>query len=258
VAIPEENIMATLNIELGKKGVNRVRAIFDSTSGSEELSELIKASALPMKLLNDILVEYFDGPAAREGTETFDELEVEVFVPTNIDGELDLPRMIKVQTGILPREPFDGPPGWFISAVQQQFDDGTWDDLEKPLSREQLLAYHTPEFIEKHKNTSTEKLNEMARAPYCTQLEEEAVRTFISLVGSNRLFDHWGWVETNDGDILVSEPYGGNMNDFQNLRAICDQFGWSFTVAGVSGHFPSATIRIEISSRVVRSRHAES
>jgi hypothetical protein len=238
--------MATLQIELSKQGVNNVRGGSDTVSGSEELGELIKASALPLRLLNDAVVQYFNGPAAPEGSETVD--EPEVLVPTNIDGEMDLPRKIRLQTAVLPRDLFDGPPGWFVGAVQQQFDDGTWADLDKPLSREQLLANHTPEFVAQHQKTTMEELNEMARAPFCTQLEEEAVRTFINFVSSNRLFDHMGWVETKEGsDVLVSEPYGGDMKDFQNLKAICDQFGWRFRVVGVSGHFPSATFRIEIS-----------
>jgi hypothetical protein len=247
---PSENIMApsnkaSLNIELFATGVERVRGGSDTVSGSEELGELIRASALPLRLLNDAVVQYFNGAAALDD-ETAD--EPSVLVPTNTDGEMDLPRKIKVQTGVLPRDAFDGPPGWFVGVIQREFDDGTWDDLDKPLSREQLLSNHTPEFVAKHEKTSTEELNEMARAPFCTQLEEEAVRTFINFVSSNRLFDHMGWVETKEGnDILVSEPYGGDMSDFQNLKALCDQFGWRFKVVGVSGHFPSATIRIEIS-----------
>jgi hypothetical protein len=237
---------ASLSIELFATGVERVRGGSDTVSGSAELGELIKASALPLRLLNDAVVDYFNGKAPAEGAETVD--EPEVLVPTNIDGELDLPRKIRVQTGVLPRDLFDGPPGWFVGAAQQEFDDGTWDDLDKPLSREQLLANHTPEFVLKHEKTCTQELNEMSRAPFCTQLEEEAVRTFINFVSSNRLFDHMGWVETKEGnDVLVSEPYGGDMNDFQDLKALCDQFGWRFRVVGVSGHFPSATFRIEIS-----------
>jgi hypothetical protein len=236
---------ASLNIELFTTGVECVRGGSDSVSGSAELGELITASALPLRLLNDAVVQYFSGTSAPDA-ETADEPSVSV--PTNIDGELDLPRRIKVQTGVLPRDTFDGPPSWFVGAIQQEFDDGTWRDLDKPLEREQLLANHTPEFVAKHAKTSTEELSENARAPFCTQLEEEAVRTFTNLVFSNRLFDHWGWVETKEGhDVLVSEPYGGTMDDFQDLRAICDRFGWRFKVLGVSGHFPSTTIRIEIS-----------
>ncbi len=238
---------ASLNIELSKAGVDCVRAGSDTVSGSAEVGELIKASALPLRLLNDAIIQHFNGASSdAETAETVD--EPEVLVPTNIDGEADLPRRIRIQTGVLPRDTFDGPPGWFVGTIQQEFDDGAWDDLDKPLSREQLLANHTPEFVAKHAKTSTEELNEMSRAPFCTQLEEEAVRTFTNFVSTNRLFDHWGWVETKEGnDILVSEPYGGDMTDFQNLKATCDQFGWRFRVVGVSGYFPSATFRIEIS-----------
>ncbi|MCU1240584.1 MAG: hypothetical protein JWO71_1310 [Candidatus Acidoferrum typicum] len=237
--------MATLNIELSKKGVDRVRAGSETVSGSADVGELIKASALPLRLLNDAVVDHFNGKAPTEGTETAN--EPEVWVATSIDGEYELPRKINVQTAKLPRDIFDGPPGWFVSAVQQQFDDGTWADLDKPFSREQLLENQTPEFVAQHQKTTTEELNEMARAPFCTQLEEEAVRVFTNFVSSNRLFDHMGWIETKKGsDVLISEPYGGDMKDFQDLRAICDQFGWSFTVTGVSGYFPSATLRIEV------------
>jgi len=239
------NNKASLSIELLSTGVERVRGGSDTVSGSEELGELIRASALPLRLLNDAVVQYFNGAAAPD-SETAD--EPEALVPTDVDGERDLPRRIRIQTGVLPRDLFDGPPGWFVGAIQQEFDDGTWNDLDKPVSREQLLDNHTPEFVAKHAKTSTEDLNEMARAPFCTQLEEEAVRTFINFVSRNRLFDHMGWVEIKEGvDILVSEPYHGSMDDFQNLKALCDQLGWRFKVVGVSGHFPSATFRIEIS-----------
>ena len=130
------------------------------------------------------------------------------------------------------------------------FFDYRWDEVSKPLSRERLLAYHTPEYVEKHKDVSTEKLNEMHQAPYCDPVEETAVSLFSSRVSTNRLFDHWGWVEHKDGeDILVSEPYGCTQENLKDLITICDQLRWTFSIVGVSGHFPSATIRIEIRPR---------
>src|SRR6202035_2608347 len=106
--------MASLNIELSKTGVGRVRGGSDTVSGSAELGELITASALPLRLLNDAVVQYFNGTTVPDA-ETADEPSVSV--PTNHDGELDLPRRIKVQTGVLPRDTFDGPPGWFVGAI---------------------------------------------------------------------------------------------------------------------------------------------
>lgn len=231
--------MATLQIELSKQGVNNVRGGSDTVSGSEELGELIKASALPLRLLNDAVVDHFNGKAPSQDT-TADESEV--WAPTNIDGELDLPRRIKVQVGVLPRDSFDDVPTWFVDGVKKLFPEYGWDGVSKSLSREQLLAYQTPEYIKKHENTSVEQLNELHRAPYCDEVEEAAVSLFCSHVSSNRLIDNWGWVDES----LVAEPYGGTMENMKDLIAICERLRWTFSVLGVSGHFPSATIRIEI------------
>src|SRR5208283_1884927 len=113
--------MASLNIELSKTGVDRVRGGAGTVAGSAELGELIQASALPLRLLNDAVAQHFSGAAAPEGAGIVD--EPEVLVPTNVDGMLDLPRKIKVQTAVLPRAPFDGPPDWFLKAVQQDSDE---------------------------------------------------------------------------------------------------------------------------------------
>jgi hypothetical protein len=246
---------ASLNIELSKTGVDRVRGGSDTVSGSAEVGELIKASALPLRLLNDSVIQYFNGAAAPEA-ETAD--EPEVLVPTNRDGEPDLPRRIKVQTGVLPRDTFDAPPAWFVQAVKRNlhldehiFPKHYWDDLVKPVAPDLIDKLQTSggtnEFGDDVQGLD---LGHLQGAPYCDDIEEAAVTLFTSHVSSNKLFDHWGWVETKEGnDVLVSEPYGGDMNDFQNLQALCDQFGWRFRVVGVSGHFPSATIRIEIRPR---------
>ena len=242
--------MANDILQIGVNGERvRIRAAEGSVAGTQEVARLLGLAALPMQLLQQALNE---GVAAGEEGAA----KVSVQVPTNVDGMLDLPRPIEVQTAVLPRDLFDGPPEWFTKAIQRVFDDGTWKDLDNPLSRESLLAFHSPDFIDKHKDTSTEESFEMSRAPYCTQLEEEAIRTFMNLVSTNRLFDHQGWVEVNGQDVLVSEPYGGSMDDFQNLRDTCDNFGWDFKVLGVSGHFPSATIRIEIRPATQGGQHA--
>jgi hypothetical protein len=237
----------TLNIELSRNGVDRVRSSADSVARGVELGELIQASSLYLQLLNDGVSQHFAGTATAQ-QETAD--EPEVLVPTIIDGEPELPRKIRIQTGVLPRDPFDAPPAWFIGGIRKMFFDYRWDEVSKPLSRERLLAYHTPEYVEKHKDVSTEKLNEMHQAPYCDPVEETALSLFSSRVSTNRLFDHWGWVEHKDGeDILVSEPYGCTQENLKDLITICDQLRWTFSIVGVSGHFPSATIRIEIRPR---------
>ena len=102
---PLTNNKASLSIELSKTGVERVHGGSDTVSGSSELGELIQTCALPLRLLNDAVVQYFNGTAAPEDAETTD--EPSVLVRTNRDGELDLPRRIKVQTGVLPRDTFE-------------------------------------------------------------------------------------------------------------------------------------------------------
>jgi hypothetical protein len=201
--------MANLLIQLSKNGVDKVRAGASTIAESIELGQLIEASAVGLRLLDQSIVEHFEGKAAADA-ETAVVDEPSVLVKTDIDGLLDVPRRIKVQVGTLPRDPYDAPPAWFVEGCKNLFPKEDW----------------------------------------VNNAEETAVSLFYSGCSFSSLLDHWGWVNTGDGnDLLISEPYRVDKDDLKKLGDLCDRVGWTFSIQGVSGHYPSATFRIVISPR---------
>lgn len=219
--------MATsLIIEVTKNGVeNPVRGGVDSVSDGVDLADLIRASALPLRLLDSAVREHFDGNAATQGPDVVN--EPEVLIPTNRDGDLDVPRHIKIQVGVLPRDPFDAPPVWFVAGCKNLFPKEDW--TEAPLPREVIggkdgqKIFSIPEGEE-----------------YCSLLEQQAVSLFDSHLSG--VLDHWGWVD----ETLVIEPHRMSMENIKKLTSVCEQLGWRFEVLGESAHHPSVTLRIEI------------
>ncbi len=78
----------------------------------------------------------------------------------------------------------------------------------------------------------------------------------VSLVGSNKWLDHWGWCELYDGngdfveDVLVTEPYALTSNDVEQIASLSARHSWTFRILGESSYYPSATLRVEIRPRV--------
>src|SRR6516162_4095988 len=114
------DLMANLLIQLSKNGVDKVRAGASTIAESIELGQLIEASAVGLRLLDQSIVEHFEGKAAADA-ETAVVDEPSVLVKTDIDGLLDVPRRIKVQVGTLPRDPYDAPPAWFVEGCKNLF-----------------------------------------------------------------------------------------------------------------------------------------
>ena len=193
-------------------------------SDGVDLADLIKASALPLRLLDSAVREYFDGNAAT-GSDLMD--EPEVLIPTDRDGDLDVPRRIKIQVGVLPRDPFDAPPNWFLEGCKKLFPKEDWTKTQSPreviAERDGQKIFSIPEGEE-----------------YCSLVEQQAVSMFDSYLSS--VLDNWGWVD----EVLVIEPHRISMERVKKLTSVCEQLGWTFKVLGKSGHYPSETLRIEI------------
>lgn len=241
----------TLHIDLSKTGIDRVRTQARTISDSIEIEKLKEASTLPLRLLDIAVSDYFNGKTAAMDTCAVEVAEEPVvWVRTNRDGEPDIPRKIKVRVGTLPRDPYEAPPSWFVAGMQKLFPEEDWVNAEAPLSKEELLALHSPEYIEKQKHLSVDELNELNTLPYCTRTEARAVSLFSNCCGCSSLLEHWGWIgQCGDDDRLILEPYIARMDDLKKLTALCDQIGWIHSNQGASGHHPSATTRIVISPR---------
>jgi hypothetical protein len=206
-----------ITIEVDKKGIKRVLAVEGSVAESQDNSDLLRATALPRQLLHNSVVEAFNG-----FDDTTPELdEPSVWIPTDRDGELDVPRKITVKVNVLPRNANERIPDWFIAGCKQLFPDRT--------------------------NKDGSVYPDWANA----DVEEMAVMLFHSRVSlfsrRERILDHYGWVGESDGtDILVAEPYAVDHEGLTKLSALCDQLGWTYKIKGISGHYPGSTIRIEI------------
>jgi hypothetical protein len=204
---------ATLNIKVGRTGVEKVTAVTDSIADINESSELLRASSLYVRTMHEGIWEYFadeDRPPLSEP---------EVLIPTIEDGLDDVPRRIKVLVGNGPRDPFTDPPQWFIDSLKKAFpEDSNWE----------------------------------ASVDYPGGEGEAAVMIFQSEVSpcgrmNDHWLDHWGFAENTQGvDLLVSEPYGLSLEQVIKLAPFFEKVGWTFNIVGKSAHYPSATLRIEI------------
>jgi hypothetical protein len=218
-----------ITIEVDNKGIKRVFAVEGSVAESQENSDVLRATALPRQLMHNAVVEAFSG--LEDTTPELD--EPDVWVPTDRDGELDLPRKIVVKVNTLPRDAFDCVPAWFFEGCKKLFPERDWDAEEAPLPKGDLLSTHD--------------------APYCSRTEELAVMLFheylnrFSELGGEKLLDHWGWHGAcDDNDVLISEPYAVDHEGLTKLSAMCAQLGWTYKIKGISGHYPGSTVRIEI------------
>ena len=230
-----------INIELGRGGIERVSTVIDGISEGVRAGNAVAALSLPLSLLDGATREFFSGKSSNPD-------EPMVIVPRIVDGEFDAHRRITVRTADVPRDPFDGVPAWFVDGCKKLFPNEDWDELLLPRTREHLLALHSKEWIEAHKDFTDEQLNEISMAPYCNLQEEMAVSLFKSSAGP--WLDHEGWISRPNGtDILVSEPYGISSADLRKLTETLDKVDWDVSISGCSGHYPSATLRIEIAPK---------
>jgi hypothetical protein len=207
--------MATLNITVSRNGIAKIVADTATISDINEAGELLRASSAATHLLHESVWEHFHGepPAATEPR---------VWLPSYQDCLQDKPREHKILVGDGPRDPYDNPPQWFIDSLKKAFpDDYMWEDAVEDLPGGE---------------------------------GEAAVMVFQNKApGKDHWLDHWGFVGVGydeDGrggeEILVSEPYGTNLESLTALVPFLEKVGWTFNIVGRSAHYPSATIRIEI------------
>jgi hypothetical protein len=202
-----------ITIEVGKKGIRRVLTVEGSVADVQESSDLLRATALSRQWLHNSVVGFFSG--LQEDPPELD--DPEVWVPTDRDGELDLPRKITVMTNVLPRTPLEGVPAWFLEGCKKLFP-----------GLDLAVKDHPPS----------------------TLSEVDAVSLFESHVnglGHENIIAHWGFCDDcDDNDVLVSEPYALDLEGLTKFCALCNQLGWKFKIKGISGYYPGATVRLEI------------
>jgi hypothetical protein len=246
--------MTRLDLQIDEKGV-RLHTGADSVAGTSGVARLVAAISLPLNLLNETVHDYFAGlskgvdsfaePLGEDPTTGLPKLDLPtVFVPHLVDGMFDLPQRITIQTANGPRDPFDDPPQWFIDGVKKMFPK---EDFNPPVDQELIKSMEAQ--YQAGKNEFGEPVPGFKYVEDNRDLTSETAVTLFqsALSGFNEGLDHWGFVENKDGeDILVSEPYGIDLKGISKLAKLMKVADWTFRIVGVSAHFPSATIRIEI------------
>lgn len=202
-----------ITIEVDKKGIRRVLAVEGSFADVQENSDLLSATALSRQWLHNSVIGFFSG--FHEDPPELD--DPEVWVSTNRDGELDLPRKITIMTNVLPRDPFECVPTWFFEGCKKLFPNEDWakeDQMPGALKEEGALLLF---------------------------------QSHVNGLGHENILDHWGFCgQADENDILVSEPYASDLEGLTKFGALCDQLGWQCKIKGITGHYPGSTIRLEI------------
>jgi hypothetical protein len=239
-----KNDETLIHVLLGKSGIIRAYSEVQGIANGKESAECFDAASLGLNLVHKSLREHFSGTKGAVETQPVTN-DVGVWLETNVDGEFDSPRKIEIEVGVLPRDPFNAPPSWFVEGCRKLFANEDWTNAGAMIPKDVLLSFHTEEYIAKYQHLSEGELNTLADPPYCTRTEEMAISLFGSRMSD--ILDHWGWVgECDDMDALVSEPYAVDLNDLYKLVALCNEVGWNCVIKGLSGHHPGKTIRIEI------------
>ena len=213
-----------LNIEIGKKGIRKIYPMRGYNVDGQEIRNLFRATALAVQQLHNSTVEFFGAKSVSDGiSELADPV---VWVPSNVDGLLDLPRSIVIKTNVGPRKVYDGVPPWFTSGIKKLFlDDPCWEEWAKA-------------------DVFSDELS------HCSLEEEQAVFLFenhVNSFASEHILEHWGWVsQADESDVLVTEPYAVHQEGLTKLADMCEQLGWTYKIKGISAHYPGSTIRIEI------------
>jgi hypothetical protein len=118
-----------------------------------------------------------------------------------------------LESGSPVRSHLDGIPGWFKAAMQKHSPNGSnvsaWDDEDRD---DGVIAW-------------------------------EVFRQEFPLL---YWLDHDGFSGEGEDSILVAEPYHLDGEDVQSLIEVCAKFGFKFHISGKSIHYPSHTVRIEI------------
>jgi hypothetical protein len=217
--------MSELIVRINKEGI-KVQAEVRSIADTQDASELFEAAGMGLQLTHNMVREHFLGNEV--------EFKSQALVPRVIDGEFDRAEEIEIGVADLPRSLDMFPPEWFTEGVKRMFPNEGWETMSGQPEKEVCGSYEGKPLV-------------TADIP-CTEIEEYAMHLFVNESSKNGPFlDHSGWLEKSDGrDVLVSEPYGINSTDLAKMITFLEQFGWAFNIKGLSGHYPSRTICIEI------------
>jgi len=257
--------MARLDIQVDETGT-KVKADTGSVSGTAQMAGLIRAVSLPLNLLNEVAAKYFSDnpPTADSSPEPLEEdpntglpkldLPVVSLVPTLKDGMLDLPRQIQLQVGNGPRDANEDTPEWFVLGVKKMFPDYDWKGLNEPVDQKLL-----DDLRRQYPGGQNEFGEDVPAFAFLSDghdlTAETAVMLFYEAAGRN-VTDHSGFVSVGDQEVFVAEPYGLNLEEISKLAKLLKKADWTFRILGVSAHFPSATLRLEIRPRQQEVNHA--
>jgi len=217
--------MSELIVRINENGI-KVQAEVRTIVDTQDASELFKAAGMGLQLTHNMVLEHF------KGNET--KFQSMALIPRSIDGEFDHAEEMEIGVGEIPRPLDMFAPDWFVAGVKRVFPDEDWASMSGQPEKKACGTFEGESLV-------------TADIPV-TEIEEQAMFLFVNESSRHGHFlDHSGWLEKSDGrDYLVSEPYGINSADLTKMIEFLDRFGWAFNIKGLSGHYPSRTICIEI------------
>lgn len=214
-----------LIVRIDKNGI-KVQAEVRTIADTHDATELFEAAGMGLQLTHNMVREHFQGDATK-----FKSMAI---VPRSIDGELDRPEEIEIGVGEIPRPLDMFMPAWFLEGVKRVFPNESWKTMSGQPEKKPCGFFEGKPLV-------------TGDIP-CTEVEEHAAFLFVGeSTKHGRFLDHSGWLEKSDGrEYLVAEPYRINSDDLTKMIAFLGKFGWAFNIKGLSGHYPSRTICIEI------------
>jgi hypothetical protein len=216
-----------LNVRISKSGIDKVQSEVRSITDTQDASDLFQVAGMGLQLTHNMVREHFLG-------EEETKFKSMALIPRSIDGEFDRAEEVEIAVGEIPRPLDMFPPAWFTEGVKRVFPNEGWESLSGQPEKTICGTYEGKPFV-------------TPDIPF-TEIEDRAMFVFVNEASKNggRFLDHQGWLEKDGKDYLVTEPYGINSIDLAKMIPFLDKFGWAFNIKGISGHYPSRTICIEI------------
>lgn len=217
--------MSVLNVRIDKNGI-KVQAEVRTIADTQDASELFEAAGMGLQLTHNMVREHFSGNEVK--------FKSQALISRSVDGEFDRAEEIEIGVGEIPRPMYMFAPSWFVEGVKRVYPNEGWENMSSQPEKKICGTFEGRPLV-------------TADIPF-TEIENNAVQVFATGASQNGAFlDHEGWLEKSDGhEYLVTEPYGIDSVNLAKMIAFLDKFGWAFNIKGLTGHYPSRTICIEI------------
>lgn len=200
--------MPTLNITVSSDhGVEKVRADVRTIAESKVAAEMAAALSFSLSLVSETAMEF-----APTENKTKKLISPTIYVPR--DEECGVFEEMTLFVASPVRSLFKDSPEWIINAVRSNHPQSCWWDNADDLPGGQT---------------------------------EAALSILMNSDEDRHWLDHCGWIGESEKSKLICEPYKLSEQDLAALIRFCANANLKYSIQGCSNHYPSGTLRIEIS-----------